>query len=206
MDITLANSQLGRTYIKTDDTQPADSYGNTGLAVELPGGYIVYKNTPVGFNHTALLNNTHSTPFNIRCIPSQSSSPHGVEINTKNMTELIEQINRSRQIDLLTELEFDWNGYGSEPPNSTAAENAKSVIEALVESLEYPDKIAPSAENGIAIYWYHLNKYALIECYNDGTILAGISDRDGYCDSWNVTINDSDLKEASDKMITFLYG
>jgi hypothetical protein len=79
----------------------------------------------------------------------------------------------------------DWNGYRSEPPSELARELAKGVV-LTAASVIVPDRVAPSAQGGIGICFYRGNKYADIECFNTGEILATVSDGSGRPQIWEV--------------------
>lgn len=65
-------------------------------------------------------------------------------------------------------LEDDWNGYGSEKPNERALMMAEAVLKSLQGHNLEPSLIAPSAENGVAFSFSNGDKYAILECYNNG--------------------------------------
>jgi hypothetical protein len=66
--------------------------------------------------------------------------------------------------------------------------------------------IAPSAEDGIAISFAKANKNAIIECYNDGDILAIIYKGDEEPELMEIGESISDISEGLDRIYNFLYG
>lgn len=101
----------------------------------------------------------------------------------------------------MTTLRDNWNGYGSERPNGLAREAAEAVLLAT-PSVRIPDRIAASAQGGIGIFFYNREKYADIECFNNGEILGTTVTGNGEPDIWPFT--SSEIKGALEKIGTFL--
>ena len=79
-----------------------------------------------------------------------------------------------------------WESSGAEPPNATAIETALEVIMLSCEVDFQPDHIDPSTDEGVCISIRQENKYADIECFNDGGIFAVVSGDDGDTDVWEL--------------------
>ena len=77
-----------------------------------------------------------------------------------------------KTISNLQGLETSYDGYGTRPPNKTAAWYASRVLLAL-ENLDFkPSAIDPSSDEGICISFRNHNLYADVECFNNGEVLA----------------------------------
>jgi Ser/Thr protein kinase RdoA (MazF antagonist) len=73
-------------------------------------------------------------------------------------------------------LEPGWDSYEAAPPSETAILHARRLLEHLQEQEGLPPaQIAASAEGGVVVAFSRGPKYADIECFNDGEILAMIS-------------------------------
>ena len=94
-------------------------------------------------------------------------------------------------------LQDDWNGYGSERPNELAKDIAEMILLAT-PSVQIPDRVAPSAQGGIGIFFYKDEKYADIECLNTGEILGTTVTGNGDPDVW--PINPTEIKNALEKI------
>jgi hypothetical protein len=104
-------------------------------------------------------------------------------------------------------LKDNWNGYGSSAPNSIALINSQTVLDILHQMNFPPMAIAPSAEDGIAISFTKANKNAIIECYNDGDILAITYKGAKELELMEIGDSTSEIAEALDRRIyNFLYG
>lgn len=63
----------------------------------------------------------------------------------------------------------DWGSEGSEPPDESALKRAEESLQ-LLNSLGFlPQKIAPSAEGGVALVFKNGDKRAMLEFFNDGS-------------------------------------
>lgn len=78
-------------------------------------------------------------------------------------------VNKVRSMALLGD---DWNCDGAKQPNAIAIEKAETVLAALKQSSMIPACIDPSVEDGICIEFRSGDRYADIECFNDGLVLA----------------------------------
>jgi len=110
------------------------------------------------------------------------------------------------QLKSLRNLQDDWNGYGSYAPNSIALINSQTVLDILHKMNFPPMAIAPSAEDGVAISFAKANKNAIIECYNDGDILAITYKGDEEPELMEIGESISEISEGLDRIYNFLYG
>jgi len=107
--------------------------------------------------------------------------------------------------DLISSLYEDWQDedwhedVGFERPNTQAMETTKHVVKKLKEhGLEFTD-IDYSVDGGFCIKFFIDNKYADIECFNDGTMFSIIS-LEEFEDAWEV----HNLDDAIVKIKQFL--
>ncbi|MBU0514869.1 MAG: hypothetical protein KJ621_08865 [Proteobacteria bacterium] len=101
-------------------------------------------------------------------------------------------------------LDDNWNEYGSEAPNELALAAAREVLIVLQKVGLAPSRLAPSAEDGVGISFYKGNKYANIECFNDGEIWATISDPPKEAEIWQLSISPEDIRLSVEKIGSFL--
>jgi hypothetical protein len=83
----------------------------------------------------------------------------------------------------------NWNGYGSERPNSRTRDIAEWILLAT-PGFRLPDRVAPSAQGGIGISFHDRDKYADIECFNTGEILGTIVTGNGEPEIWPINFNE----------------
>src|SRR5579872_6148007 len=76
------------------------------------------------------------------------------------------------------------------PPSESALERAWELICRLNAERILPSAIVPSPEGGVGICFSRNGKYADLECFNTGTLLGAVSDRQGDRDVFTVKIPD----------------
>jgi hypothetical protein len=97
-----------------------------------------------------------------------------------------------RSVHDLTKLRPNWDSYGAPAPNGTSTENAIRVLN-LLESLNLdPTRILPSAEGGVGICFVREDRYADIECSNEGEVIGVY-----YVGAQMPTLLETDATDAS---------
>lgn len=99
-------------------------------------------------------------------------------------------------------LRDDWNGMGSAAPSTFARLQAMEALEILLDKTFCPDKVVPSAEDGVAISFRKGDRYALVECYNNGEVAAATSVDGGRIDSWDV--EPTELGDTLERIYDFI--
>ena len=100
------------------------------------------------------------------------------------------------QVDALEHLSSDWDSYGAEAPNTMARKFAHQVLDSL-DALQFePSQVVPSVEGGVVVEFVGDEITADIECFNNGDILAMISDPTKPPDVWPVRSTPKDIHEA----------
>jgi len=92
----------------------------------------------------------------------------------------------------LAKLRPNWDSYGAPVPNGRSVANAIRVLN-LLESLNLdPTRILPSAEGGVGICFVRGDRYADIECSNEGEVLGVY-----YIGSQTPVLIETDATDAS---------
>jgi hypothetical protein len=86
--------------------------------------------------------------------------------------EAIALIELDRTLEKLGSLSANWDSNGADKPAQTALANAASIGRAFIKKGLVPDALTPSSEGGVAICFMRNQKYADIECFNSGEVLA----------------------------------
>jgi len=94
--------------------------------------------------------------------------------------------------------------YNAEPPNNIALNWTREILKILFKMGFPPTRITPSVENGVGISFICEHKYADIECFNEGDILAVISDGKGIPEVWEVESTTLAITSTIDKIREFL--
>lgn len=107
-------------------------------------------------------------------------------------------------IEEFMKLEAGWDGYDAPAPNGEAARLAKTAMGiASAEGLSI-DRIVPAGEGGIALCFLDRERYADIECLNDGEVFSALSDGRGYRNVIQVQVTRDDLQKATRRIGEFL--
>ena len=84
----------------------------------------------------------------------------------------IAEISIEARLEQLAKLPANWDSYGTENPSRMAIITALAIAKAFVEFDLLPDAISASSEGGVAICFMRNQRYADIECFNSGDVLA----------------------------------
>ena len=101
-------------------------------------------------------------------------------------------------------LETGWDGSDSEAPNTHAIHMAERIL-VLLQQLEFqPARVGASVEGGVTISFMDGDRYADVECFNSGEILAVTSDRRGQPDVWAVASDDVEIIRTLERIREFI--
>lgn len=109
-----------------------------------------------------------------------------------------------RQLESLSALTKGWDGYEAEPPSATALGKARSLLETLSVMKVVPERVVPSADGGVALILSTHPAYRAIECFNDGEIVASLSDRAFRHEAWETGLSPSALRTTLERLGSFL--
>ncbi len=123
------------------------------------------------------------------------SSPSFGFYKTKNTSSRHQNIKNwySQKMSELNKLAENWKDLEIEPPNNLSIYWASECLEYL-RKLTFPcDRIAASVDEGVCISFLskkYQNRYADIEFFNNGEILAAKSDRVSTPEIWQISTRD----------------
>lgn len=109
-----------------------------------------------------------------------------------------------RRVDRLRSMPLNWDAGGAASPNTRSIGQASEVIVQLARMNLRPAFIDPSTDEGVCVSFRSGNRYADIECFNSGDILAATSLDDGETEVWNVPRHD--LGETLRRIQRFIEG
>jgi len=110
----------------------------------------------------------------------------------------------NNMLEEMKSLPHDWNGQGSDPPNSISIHNTQDILGLLHIKSFPPQKISPSAENGVSLSFFINNHYAIIECFNSGEIILAISKEKREPLIWEVGNISGEIDDALDRLIVVM--
>jgi hypothetical protein len=105
----------------------------------------------------------------------------------------------------LSKLGPGWDDYGAASPNGQAMLNAEDILNRLYDANLSPSRMAPSVEEGIALSFSRADRYAVIECSNEGSIVVGLSFKGSDPKVWEI-MSDSDIDDAIERIYEYLNG
>jgi hypothetical protein len=108
---------------------------------------------------------------------------------------------RLEQVQQLRSLPAEWESTGAAPPNADAIGLATRVLLTLSEMGVEPSHIDPSTGEGVCISFEAPERYADIECFNEGFMLAATSRDDGDSYVWDVP--PSEIEDALSRILQF---
>jgi hypothetical protein len=109
-----------------------------------------------------------------------------------------------KRLSRLAALENDWDSYGAEAPSRVSIDTARNILDVLAGADFEPTSVDPSAEGGVCLSFRRGNRYADIECFNSGEILAVTSSGGDDTCVWEIRGFDQHLENALSKIRTFV--
>ena len=104
------------------------------------------------------------------------------------------------QLNKLRDLEYDWDGYGSPPPNAWAFARAEEAIRLFLSHQLEPSKVAPLGRGGVEIYFDCRTKLADLQCSNSGKLFNVTVDPAGRIE----VDEESDVETAIQRIQAFI--
>ena len=87
-------------------------------------------------------------------------------------------------LDELASPSHSWDAHEGEPPSGIAIESARLIGELLFRLNFPPDRLAPSADDGITLSFAKADRMAAIECFNSGEVVFLTTVSSGSPDVW----------------------
>jgi|688.fasta_scaffold189567_3 hypothetical protein len=160
-------------------------------------------NTPLSFGRYSIesYNNQYSSPshsaFLKKSFTSQALGVYQVKCFFSKHPKVKSWY--SQKLLQLNKITKNWRDSEVAPPNNWALYWASTTLEILRE-IDFPcERIAESIDEGVCISFISLknkNKYADIEFFNNGEILAAKSDRVSEPKIWQVSVSNSEISKT----------
>ncbi len=110
--------------------------------------------------------------------------PSAQEINQRSLRiqKCLTQLEQTKNV------KENWDSYGAPAPSLTAIQSAIPLITSCFSTDCIPDDIGAMVEGGITVSFMKNNKYAAVEFYNSGEVVALLS-RPINSDIWEPQMN-----------------
>jgi hypothetical protein len=115
--------------------------------------------------------------------------------------QVIAQVELENKLRKLSQLTNNWDSYGSEAPSAAAVSSALEIGTIFIKLGLVPDVAVPSSEGGIALCFMRNKKYADVELFNSGSIIAVRHSPQDNPKAWSITRDNAAL-EAAVKIIS----
>ena len=138
---------------------------------------------------------------------ADADSSGGVPEGRETIKELASFLRLVACLTDLDQLKPGWNTYQAEPPGPLAMRTSLRILRVLYSANFLPDRVLPLADGGAALVYSRGSLYANFECYNDGEVTAGISNRSDFHDAWDVeSVESGAVLDAAKRIRAFLNG
>lgn len=97
-------------------------------------------------------------------------------------------------LDSCSNLAANWNSYGAEKPSPATIKAVARFLRKLRTELFMPNRVIPSAESGIAVYFTRGDKTAYLEYRNSGEVILAMYDN--VSDPLVVELTETDADES----------
>lgn len=97
-------------------------------------------------------------------------------------------------LDLCANLANDWNSYDAEKPSPDTVKAVARFLRRLRAEFFMPNRVIPSAEGGVAVYFTRGSKTAYLEYRNSGEVILAMYDN--HSDPLVVELTESDADES----------
>lgn len=117
-----------------------------------------------------------------------------------------ERSTQHEKLESFRALQRGWDSYNAEPPSDLAINNARRILHLVwSQSVPVPVRLSPSVEGGVGVVFTSAKgKYADLECFNDGEILAVTTEGAGEPIVWSVGEGGGNLMSTLEKIKSFL--
>jgi hypothetical protein len=109
-----------------------------------------------------------------------------------------------RKLTVLASLKMDWDGCGSDPPAEIAVRSARNILLTMAENDFAPSGIDATSEGGVCISFRDGNRYADIESFANGEVLAVITERGATPEVWPLAITSQDIAASLNRIRRYL--
>lgn len=138
-----------------------------------------------------------------RAFPAMQSVTHPSTVEVTEVDSATPWLSDAlRELAALSALPAEWETSGAEAPNKLARSLAERVIACLADIDFRPHRISPSTDEGVCISFEDRDRYADIECFNSGDVIAVLSPLDR--DSEFLEVRESEMPDVVARINQFI--
>jgi hypothetical protein len=120
------------------------------------------------------------------------------------ISQTMAQVELEKKVQKLSNLATDWDSYGSEPPSSASIALALEIGAVFIKLGLTPDVVVPSSEGGVALCFIRDKKYADVEFFNSGSVVAVRHSPQDDPIAWSITSDNAAISSAVKIISQFL--
>jgi hypothetical protein len=116
--------------------------------------------------------------------------------NSEYISQTMARVELEKKLRKLARLSNNWDSYGSEAPSAAAISSALGVGSQFIKLGLIPDVTVPSSEGGVALCFMRNKKYADVEFFNSGSIIAVRHSPQDDPKAWSITRDNAAIESA----------
>ena len=116
--------------------------------------------------------------------------------SSEYISQTMAQVELEKKLRKLVRLSDNWDSYGSEAPSAAAIASALEIGAVFIKLGLTPDVTVPSSEGGIALCFMRNKKYADVEFFNSGSIIAVRHSPQDNPKTWSITRDNVAIESA----------
>jgi hypothetical protein len=109
-----------------------------------------------------------------------------------------------RMLSSLASLSQDWDSYDSQPPSASSVCSAVAFLRKLYNGQLSPSSIVPSAEGGVAFYFFNGRRNAYAEFRNSGELVLVLYDHETEPIVLELSLSDTDETRTIELLRSYL--
>ncbi len=154
---------------------------------------------------SALTREQYPVSRTARAVSIEVSPPSAALDQHSEYWRVLEQFAESReQLKKVRSLHANWDSYGAEPPSARAIELTEAVLNGLRDRFVAPSRIVASVEGGVGVCFSRGNRYADLECFNNGEIVGVVYAGLGHPRVIEATAEPAALTAAIEDIVAFI--
>jgi hypothetical protein len=116
--------------------------------------------------------------------------------SSEYINQTMARVELERKLQKLGRLSKNWDSYGSDSPSAVAISSALEIGATFIKLGLTPDVIVPSSEGGVALCFMRNKKYADVEFFNSGSIIAVRHSSQDDPKAWSIGRDNAAIESA----------
>jgi hypothetical protein len=113
------------------------------------------------------------------------------------LSQTMARVELENKLRRLSRLSNNWDSYGSESPSPESISLALEIGASFIKLGLFPDATVPSSEGGVALCFIRNKKYADVEFFNSGSVIAVRHSPEDDPKAWTITRDNATITTAA---------